>query len=304
MKKVFLSLATIAIVASGSLTVTSCGSDDSTTTPPVVNPPVAQDIKLALTTNPADIFEGEAFELTIKKADGSPITGAVLHVDGTATTITSTDGVFRIQGPAGEITLTAVYEGKTSNEVPVTVQAAQVTPSEGTGTFEFEGTTYNIEDSTIFFTGLAYADATQTTVISRWQIESNSGDHTAIVTFITPATPAGGDQYTIEMPNATNTTGRIAGVLLNGTAVGQVNTNVKVDFSAATVSLTNKICDGKYTGTSDAINDNPFSLTFDGKTPVARSTAKGAKGVSGFVQAGTKVKAENLQVISNKLIKM
>ena len=302
MKKVFLSLATIAIVASGSLTVTSCGGDDSAT-PPVVDP-IAKGIKLALTTNPADIFAGEAFELTIQKTDGTPITGAILHVDGTATTIESENGVFSIQGPAGEITLTAVYEGETSNEVPVVVKESEVVPSEGTGTFAFEGTTYDIEDSTIFFTGLAYADATQTTVISRWQIESNSGDRTAIVTFVTPATPAGGTQYTIEMPNATNTTGRVAGVLLNGTVVASVNTNVKVDFSAATVSLTNKICDGKYTGSSDPINGNPFSLTFDGKTPVARSTAKGAKGVSGFVQAGTKVKAENLQVLSNELIKM
>ena len=33
MKKVFLSLATIAFVATGSLTMTSCGSDDSTTNP-------------------------------------------------------------------------------------------------------------------------------------------------------------------------------------------------------------------------------------------------------------------------------
>lgn len=36
MKKVFLSLATIAFVAAGSLTVTSCGSDDSTPPPPPI----------------------------------------------------------------------------------------------------------------------------------------------------------------------------------------------------------------------------------------------------------------------------
>lgn len=36
MKKVFLSLATIAFVAAGSLTVTSCGDDEGTPTPPVV----------------------------------------------------------------------------------------------------------------------------------------------------------------------------------------------------------------------------------------------------------------------------
>ena len=42
MKKVFLSLATIAFVAAGSLTVTSCGSDDSTTTPEPPTPPTEQ----------------------------------------------------------------------------------------------------------------------------------------------------------------------------------------------------------------------------------------------------------------------
>lgn len=39
MKKVFLSLATIAFVAAGSLTVTSCGGDDSTTPNPGPTPP-------------------------------------------------------------------------------------------------------------------------------------------------------------------------------------------------------------------------------------------------------------------------
>lgn len=42
MKKVFLSLATIAFVAAGSLTMTSCGGDDSTPTPP--GPPTPDDV--------------------------------------------------------------------------------------------------------------------------------------------------------------------------------------------------------------------------------------------------------------------
>lgn len=42
MKKVFMSLAAIAFVAMGSLTVTSCGSDDSTTTPEPPTPPTEQ----------------------------------------------------------------------------------------------------------------------------------------------------------------------------------------------------------------------------------------------------------------------
>src|SRR5690554_2264022 len=42
MKKMFLSLATIAFVATGTLTVTSCGSDDSTPNPDPVPEPLTE----------------------------------------------------------------------------------------------------------------------------------------------------------------------------------------------------------------------------------------------------------------------
>jgi len=301
MKKVFLSLATIAFVATGSLTVTSCGGDDDSTTVE----PIAKGIKLTLVSDPNNIFAGEAFELSINTADGTPVSGAILYANGSATTIESVDGVFRINGPAGEVVLSAEYEGVMSNEVVVNVKEAVVVPSEGTGTFEFEGKTFAIEQSAIVFRGLAYADSSETTVISQWQIESTSGDHTAIVMFRTPATPAGGQNYNVIMPNATNTTGVAAGIIVGDDLVGESTTNVSVDFSAATTSLTDKICTGAYSGTSDAINGSPFALAFDGKTPVIRNTAKGAKGVSGFATAtqGFSVKAENLQVLSKSIAK-
>ncbi|HUH25572.1 MAG TPA: hypothetical protein VLY87_03020, partial [Flavobacterium sp.] len=130
MKKVFLSLATIAIVAAGSLTVTSCGgSDDST---PPVEDPTTKGLKLALTTNPADVFAGEVFELSITEADGTPITGAILIANGKATEIESKDGVFAIQGPEGDWEFSASYDGKESNVVDVTVKPSRAV-SEGTG---------------------------------------------------------------------------------------------------------------------------------------------------------------------------
>lgn len=302
MKKVFLSLATIAFVAAGSLTVTSCGGDDST--PPVV-PPVTQGIKLAVTTPAADIKAGEPFELTIQKADGTPITGAVLHVNGEATEIESEDGLFVIQGPAGEITLTAVYQGETSNEVVVVVQEAEVIPSEGTGTFTYEGTTYNIENSVVVFRGLFYKDATQTDVIASWQIESTSGNHTAIARFNTPTTPAGGNQYNYEEPNATNTTGVVTGVFVGTTLGGQANTNVVIDFDAP---FANGFFEGTYSATSDAINGSPFSLDFDGKTPRVNSAqkpaAKGTVKYADLLSSGKTIKAEKLTVQETKITKM
>src|SRR5690606_21736233 len=109
----FLSLATIAFVATGSLTVTSCGSDDSTTNP------VEAGIKMTLTTDPNEIYAGEAFELSITEADGTPITGAILIANGEATEIESDEGVFSLQAPEGEWEFSASYEGKESNVVAV-----------------------------------------------------------------------------------------------------------------------------------------------------------------------------------------
>ena len=296
MKKVFLSLATIAFVAAGSLTVTSCGGDDSVA--PVV-PPVTQGIKLAVTTPAADIVAGEPFELTIQKADGTPITGAVLHVNGEATEIESEDGLFVIQGPAGEITLTAVYQGETSNEVVVVVQEAEVIPSEGTGTFEYGGTTYTIENSAVVFRGLFYTDNTQTAVVASWQIESVSGNHTAIARFSTPANITDG---TYEEPNATNTTGVVTGVFVGTTLGGQSNVSVDVDFDAP---FSNGFYVGTYSATSGAINGSPFSLDFDGKTPLVDASAKpAAKGTINYKSAINNFNVKNLKVLDTKLTKM
>src|SRR5690606_4957489 len=71
MKKVFLSLATIAFVAAGSLTVTSCGSDDSTPGPVV--PPVEEITENFVKVN-SDKFELNYTQLAYesnKAVDGS-----------------------------------------------------------------------------------------------------------------------------------------------------------------------------------------------------------------------------------------
>ncbi|WCM41806.1 hypothetical protein MG290_12805 [Flavobacterium sp. CBA20B-1] len=294
MKKVFLSLATIAFVAAGSLTVTSCGGDDST---PVT--PVAQDIKLALVTDPADVYAGEAFELSIQEADGTPITGAILYANGEETDIESEDGSFVINGPAGEVTLSAMYNDKMSNEVVVNVQEAVVVPSEGTGTFTYNGTTYDIDNSVVVFRGLFYKDNTQTAVIASWQIESVSGNTTAIARFTTPATPAGGDQYTYEEPTTTNTTGTVTGVFEGTTLAGQSNENVVINFNAP---FADPFFVGTYSASSGNINGNPFSLTFDGKTPRVNSSGKSAaKGVANFVSSRNSMNAGKLSVLSNTI---
>src|SRR5690606_41638753 len=82
-----------------------------------------------------------------------------------------------------------------------------------------------------------------------------------------PATPAGGDQYNYEVPNATNTTGLLAGVIVGQDVVGQTNENVSVDFGA---TYENNFFTGEYSGTA-TIDSNPFSVEFNGKTPLVNS---------------------------------
>src|SRR5690606_16377706 len=151
MKKVFLSLAAITLVATGSLTMTSCGSDDSA---PVV-PPVETGIKLTVDTAAEDIVAGEAFQMSVKNADGTPVEGAELLVDGEAVDIQSdADGIISLKGPAGEYLFSAEYDGVVSNEVTVVINPAEVVPSEGTGSFEFGGVTYESNESYVIFAGL------------------------------------------------------------------------------------------------------------------------------------------------------
>ena len=296
MKKVFLSLAAVALLASGSFTMTSCGGSDDNSG---VVEPVQKGIKLALVTNVKDVVAGQAFELSISKADGTPITGAVLYANGEATEIESQDGTFSVSAPAGDWTISAEYQGEMSNEVEVTVQEAVVKPSEGKGAMLYDGATSNIEEASIIFRGLGYADDTKTTVVANWQIEAVAGSNIGIVMFTTPATPASGNNYSVAMPTANNTVGKAAGVINGTTVVAQTNDNVTVDFSKAQVSLQNNIANGAYNGKAADVKGSPFSIEFDGTTPVIRNTNKGAKNSNGFVSASETftVKAENLDVI-------
>ncbi len=284
MKKVFLSLATIAFVAAGSLTVTSCGGDDSVT--PVK--PVEKSLKLTVETAPADIIAGERFELSIKTADGTPITGAELQIDGENLNIQSDEnGIFGLQGPAGEVAFTAEYDGVVSNEVIVVVNPAEVVPSEGTGSFEFGGVTYESSESYVVFAGLGYLDANETQVGAYWITATISGAYEADVVFYTPATPSGTapngqTTYSYELPTATNTTGVSASVYQDGTqaAIGTTKDGVVMTFNA-TPNESGKAYMGKYSAISADINGSPFSVTFDGTSPYINGAAKsGAKGAT------------------------
>lgn len=298
MKKVFLSLAAITLVATGSLTMTSCGSDDSA---PVV-PPVETGIKLTVDTAAEDIVEGKAFQMSVKKADGTPVEGAELLVDGEAVDIQSdADGIISLQGPAGEYLFSAEYEGEISNEVTVVINPAEDVPSEGTGTFMYKGTSYDIEDTDIVYRGLYYTDATKTAIVAQWQIESTSADHVAVVVFTTPADIATGNY---EAPNATNVTPAMAGVII-GTAVdGTPTESVEMEFDA---TLADNMFTGTYSATAADLNGQAFSLDFDGKTPLVDGSAKAAaKGgaIHYSIASGKTVKQGNITVLDKKLTKM
>lgn len=297
MKKVFMSLAAVAFIAAGSLTVTSCGSDDSTPDP--VNP-VPAGLKLALITDANEIYAQEPFELSIKDADGNNISGAILLANGEETDIESVDGVFKLNGPEGDWTFSASYDGKTSNEIDVTIKPSRAV-SEGTGVITYNGGTMDIDESYIVFRGLFYKSQTDQTVIASWQIESYSGNTAAIVRFTTPTTPAGGDQYTYELPTATNTTGTLAAVLIGNNVDGQTNENVSVDFGTTTYA--DRFFNGKYIGGAPSIDGKALSVEFEGKTPRVDAKQKAGKNTISFTDAKKtiSVKSNDIKVLETSL---
>lgn len=284
MKKVFLSLAALTIVVTGSLTVTSCGGDDSTP-----GPVVEKSLKLTVETAAEDIVEGESFQMSIKKADGTPVEGAELLVDGESVDIQSdAEGIFALTGPAGNYAFSAESEGVVSNEVTVVINPAEVIPSEGTGSFDFGGVTYESSESYVIFAGLGYTDDTKTTVGAYWVTAALSGAYEADVMFYTPATPTGqGNTYNYEQPTATNTIGVRASVYQDGTqeAIGMTEDNVVMTFNAV-ADQSGKAYMGKYSATSADIDGSPFSVNFDGTSPYIDGSAKsGAKGAASFTSA-------------------
>ncbi|WP_413511349.1 hypothetical protein [Myroides odoratus] len=259
-------------------------------------------IVLALVTNPADIFAGQGFELSIKDAAGAGITGAVLHVDGNATTILSTaGGVFRIQGPAGTISLTAVFDGKTSNAVSVTVKEAEPVDADMSGTFVYTGTTYNVNEGSLVFMRLQYADATRTTVEALWQIEvETEGAMSALVAFSTPATPAGtGGSYNYEIPTATNTTAKAVAVFNGNNNVGEATAGIT--FTLNTTPNADRTIYTGTSATSATVTNAPFTMNLNGDFvyfDASEQSANGIRGTRGFKDANNvgKVKATSTRI--------
>ena len=304
MKIVLLSLAALAFVATGSLTMTSCGSDDSTTAPVDDTPgdgevPVGKDIELALVTAPEEIYEGRPFQLSIKTVDGENVDGAQLYAFGEPiTNAISVDGMFTINGPAGPVELYAMYEDVESNTVTVEVLSIPVAEPEGTGEFQFGGDAYTVEASYVGFMGLTYEDETKTTVVAKWQTEAYSNDDTiAIVVFTTPTTP-GPQQgtYNYELPTATNITARLAAVQVGSGQSAQsfqTTDDVELEFNAVPNTFGNAF-EGDYSATSADIEGEAFSIDFDGVMPYFDGSQKAAKGAKAF-------KASNVAKVDNSL---
>ncbi len=239
-------------------------------------------LTLALITNPADIFEGVGFQMSIKDADGANVTGAQLLVFGEPITgLISADGIFALSGPEGEAKFTASLGGVVSNELTVVIQPANTPEPEGTGTLVFGGNSYNLTSSYVVFMGLTYADETQTTVVANWQIEASTADngHAGIIGFTTPATPAAEEGfYNYELPSATNVTTKGATAFVGETAFGNSTTGVTLAFNAVREG---DFFNGNYSGASAPILGNPFSMSFDGASVYFDASAKPAARTAG-----------------------
>ncbi|MTG99077.1 hypothetical protein GJV76_13195 [Myroides sp. BIT-d1] len=250
------------------------------------------DLKLTLVTNPNEVFAGKPFTLSIVTGN-TPVKDAVLHVDGEALNILSDDnGEFNLYGPAGTVTFSAEFEGSFSNGVEVTIKEAEKVEAKGKGSFEFNGATHQIEDSYLVFFGLEYADESKTEVVARWQVEVGSGDLAAVYVFKTPAKKVSEGSYSPDLPNATNTTPLIAGVIRNGSTIGVSNLDMKFKFDAQ-VNAKN-LFEGHYKGTTAPMNDKPFSIEYEGESyffDASENSANKTRSTSRFVEANQKVKS-------------
>lgn len=221
---------TLSLVFSGALSVTSCGSDDSTTevTPnpnpnpnpnpdPEDNDPQTQELVVAVSTETAYLGETITLSATL---DGAPVTtGVTYYVDDVAisgNTITS--------DVAADLLVSAKYQNITSEYVSVTFAVNPFLTIEGEGTFVYNGTTYQLDGALLNLQGF-YGDG-QGGVTAYWiqygwsGNNPNTADDFIAIGFDTPATAEGQNITDYVTPDANqNIYYGILGLETNGQSI-------------------------------------------------------------------------------------
>lgn len=264
---------------------------------------VEKTLVLALEEESSDLYIKEEFRLTIKDGDGVAVSDAILYKNGTATAITSSNGIFKVKiDVVGSYALKAVHEGVESNVIDVRVKDKQETPN----SFTFQGSTYRITQSTLFFTGIEPLDEEETMFGAAWQVEATeAGGKIAIVMFYTPAYDNGNGDFTYLRPTATNTLAYLAGIVQNRVALAVTSENIAFVFGATTTNST--VYTGEYEGDAPTLGDAPFGINFNGATNfIDDSRAQGIRGVvsatarqgNRSLNAGRMVKTKTLRALS------
>lgn len=240
MKKIIYSILTLSLILSGSLSMTSCGSDDSSTevTPnpnpnPEDNEPQTQ--TLVVTASATSAYLGE--EITLSATlDGAAVTsGVTYYVDDVAVsgnTITS--------DVAADLLVSAKYQNVTSDYVTVTFSKNPFLDIEGEGNFVYNGTSYNLDGAYLYLDGF-YGDgnggATAYWVQYGWSGNNpDSADNFIMIGFDSPATVSGNQVTDYLLPSDNQNTIYIIGAIkANGQLITQ-NEGVNPETGVSTVT--------------------------------------------------------------------
>ncbi|MDR0224382.1 MAG: hypothetical protein LBI32_04920 [Myroides odoratus] len=204
----------------------------------VVVEPAPAAFVLTLVTNPDDVYGGEVMELSIKTTSGVAVADAVLFLNGNATTIKSNaEGIYRITpNIGGDYVLQSKKGNDVSNVLTVVVKDPKTPETQITGTFVYKGTTYNVQSAQILLDGIYYADATETSANTWWNLLVVGDNNRAfMLEFFTPATGNAQEGFNIVEPTTSNTT-QASLAMINTTGQGslldQATTGITMSFGA------------------------------------------------------------------------
>ncbi len=230
-------------------------------------------LTLTLVTPAADVKVGAPFRLRVTNAAG-PVANAELYVgespigDGNGgIALTDDKGEMGITAQqAGTYPFTAKKDGKVSNEVAVVVQPKDVPSTTLSGTYVYNGTTYNVKDAFLVFLGLDQNPTTKV-VYAVWSVEAEdatNADNAALIQFSTPAKPSTAQPgyYEYDLPTATNTTAMFVGIWAVDKVIDSTTSGISLALNVAPnsdASVFHGTCTSGAT-----LSSKPFSLNLTG----------------------------------------
>lgn len=221
MKKIIYSILTLSLILTGSLSVTSCSSDDGApkeNPDPQDNEPQTQ--TLVVTASATSGYLGDVITLSAT-LDGAAVTsGVTYYVDDVAIS-----GNTFTSDVEADLLVSAKYQNVTSDYVTVTFEVNPILAIEGSGSLVYNGGSSNeLNKAYLRLRGFYWADETETSVIALWwQVAWNgnsieNASNLVAVAFSSPATAnASGQIQTLVFPDENqNTYQSILGIRVNG----------------------------------------------------------------------------------------